>query len=350
MRRLLVLLDGAVDEPSPSLGYRTPLEAAKKPFIDKLASSGLVARTGAFLHTHEFLESFLIADGRGIARGVLEAIALNISLKRGAAAYRISPARLYGSTITLNYDLSGEELQNLESLIDKFLPMLSNHNPKICFRNGRGVLILENPETRIAPSSPFEEDPLARLPKELREFVHAIASRNSGLTILPWGGGIYKDIRLKPRADNISIVSGSPAVHGLAKLSGLKAYTTNRVENLIWLTGRLFRSSAVLLHFERPDEESHKRSVFGKLSAIEEIDAILEEIYLESNCPIAILIDHGSSTRTGRHFKAETPLIYAEKPSEEQSRNFCEKLSGEFIPTNRLLEILFSPPRARERL
>jgi len=83
MEKLLALLDGAVDEPSPSLSYKTPLEAARKPFMDRLTSSGLTAHTGIHIHTHEFLASLLIAEGRVVARGILEAIALDIPLKGG---------------------------------------------------------------------------------------------------------------------------------------------------------------------------------------------------------------------------------------------------------------------------
>ncbi|MFH0922554.1 MAG: phosphoglycerate mutase, partial [Candidatus Micrarchaeota archaeon] len=43
MKKLLVVLDGASDLPSPQLNGRTPLEAARKPNLDKLAA---ISKTG----------------------------------------------------------------------------------------------------------------------------------------------------------------------------------------------------------------------------------------------------------------------------------------------------------------
>ena len=40
MKYIVVLMDGAADTPVAELGGKTPLEAAKKPYIDMLASKG----------------------------------------------------------------------------------------------------------------------------------------------------------------------------------------------------------------------------------------------------------------------------------------------------------------------
>lgn len=40
MKYVIVLIDGAADYPVPSLGNRTPLEAAKTPHMDELAEHG----------------------------------------------------------------------------------------------------------------------------------------------------------------------------------------------------------------------------------------------------------------------------------------------------------------------
>lgn len=40
MKYLVILMDGAADTPVPELGGKTPLEAAKKPYIDRLATEG----------------------------------------------------------------------------------------------------------------------------------------------------------------------------------------------------------------------------------------------------------------------------------------------------------------------
>ena len=40
MKYLIILADGAADEPVELLGGKTPLQAARKPYIDRLAREG----------------------------------------------------------------------------------------------------------------------------------------------------------------------------------------------------------------------------------------------------------------------------------------------------------------------
>ena len=43
MKYVIVIPDGAADEPQESLGGRTPLEAARTPNMDRVAAMGVVA-------------------------------------------------------------------------------------------------------------------------------------------------------------------------------------------------------------------------------------------------------------------------------------------------------------------
>src|SRR5271154_2319509 len=45
MKYVIVIPDGCADEPQPSLGGKTPLQAARKPNMDRIAQAGLVGRT-----------------------------------------------------------------------------------------------------------------------------------------------------------------------------------------------------------------------------------------------------------------------------------------------------------------
>ena len=337
---MIALLDGAVDEPIPALAHKTPLEAARKPFIDRLASSGLVGYTGTYLHTHQFLTD-LLAEGGQVPRGILEALALDISLREGMILYRLSPARIDEESIKLEYTMSRETLQNLESLANEMLPLLSDLNPRIYFNGGRGILSLEKAGFKPVSTSPFEDDPLGVLPKILQDFVREIASRNNGLTVLPWGGGAFKNLSLRPKIRKLSMLSNSPAARGLARLLEIEAHDIRGLDYLLTQARRLLRNGDVLIHFEQPDEESHKRSYTGKILAVEEADHILEELYRETGCRILLVVDHGASSITGRHFRVETPFLYAERPAKEISRRFHEKTSGRFVSTYRLLNLTY---------
>ena len=45
MKYVIIIPDGCADEPQTSLGGKTPLQAAHKPHMDRIARSGLVGRT-----------------------------------------------------------------------------------------------------------------------------------------------------------------------------------------------------------------------------------------------------------------------------------------------------------------
>src|ERR1017187_5660179 len=45
MKYVIIIPDGCADEAQASLGGKTPLQAAKKPFMDRIAQAGLVGRT-----------------------------------------------------------------------------------------------------------------------------------------------------------------------------------------------------------------------------------------------------------------------------------------------------------------
>src|SRR5213596_1378082 len=44
MKYVIVIPDGCADEPQESLGGRTPLQAARKPHMDRVAQTGVVGR------------------------------------------------------------------------------------------------------------------------------------------------------------------------------------------------------------------------------------------------------------------------------------------------------------------
>ena len=45
MKYVIVIPDGCADEPQDSLGRKTPLQAAHKPNMDRIAQTGVVGRS-----------------------------------------------------------------------------------------------------------------------------------------------------------------------------------------------------------------------------------------------------------------------------------------------------------------
>ena len=101
MKYILVIGDGMADEPVPELGGLTPLEYAKKPFIDELAAKGEV---GNVLNVPDNLPAGSDTAIMSIfgcdpniyftGRAPLEAAATGIMLNPGDVAYRCNMVTL----------------------------------------------------------------------------------------------------------------------------------------------------------------------------------------------------------------------------------------------------------------
>src|SRR2546426_11549486 len=96
-RLLYVCLDGLGDDPIPELGGRTPLEAARTPFLDSLAArgrQGVVYTVGKGIAPESDIAVFAILgyDPREEhpGRGGLEALGAGMDVRDGDLAYRVN--------------------------------------------------------------------------------------------------------------------------------------------------------------------------------------------------------------------------------------------------------------------
>ncbi|MDD2249065.1 MAG: phosphoglycerate mutase, partial [Methanocorpusculum sp.] len=95
MKYILILADGAADEPLEELGGKTPLEAAHKPNMDRIAREG---RCGMLKTVDDSLSPGSDVANMSIlgydplkyytGRGALEALSMGIPFREGELAYR----------------------------------------------------------------------------------------------------------------------------------------------------------------------------------------------------------------------------------------------------------------------
>src|SRR5919201_6467020 len=135
MNRLLyVCLDGLGDDPIPELDDRTPLEAARTPFLDSLARrgrTGTVVTVGEGIAPESDIAVFAILgyDPREEhpGRGVLEAVGSDMDFRDGDLAYRINFATAEGRTIVdrrVGRDLSSDEARALAGEVNENLRLV----------------------------------------------------------------------------------------------------------------------------------------------------------------------------------------------------------------------------------
>jgi 2,3-bisphosphoglycerate-independent phosphoglycerate mutase len=117
-----VVLDGLGDDPLPQLGDKTPLEAAKHPFLDALAArgrNGSVYTVGRGIAPESDIAVFAILgyDPRVYhsGRGPMEAIGSGMEVRDGDLAYRINFATVADDGRTIIDRRVGRNLSNDEA-------------------------------------------------------------------------------------------------------------------------------------------------------------------------------------------------------------------------------------------
>lgn len=131
MKYLIVLADGAADEPIESLGNKTPLQAANKPLIDKLAREGvngrLVTVPQGYNPGSEIAHLGLL--GYDVAqvfegRGSLEAASMQIPIEEDEVAMRCNVICLDGLNIKNHSagNISTEEADELIKSLNEWMP------------------------------------------------------------------------------------------------------------------------------------------------------------------------------------------------------------------------------------
>ncbi len=115
LNTLVILLDGAADEPIPAFGGKTPLEYLDKKFIDSIASNGDLGWTEGKDYTHLFLLEFLTGRSVNFPRGLVEAVGMGVPIEKDQVAYRFSPVRMADGKIEWLYRVSKEEKKRLQN-------------------------------------------------------------------------------------------------------------------------------------------------------------------------------------------------------------------------------------------
>ena len=159
-RLLYVCLDGLGDDPIPALGDRTPLEAARTPFMDALAAQG---RTGTVVTVDQGIApesdiavfAILGYDPRGEhpGRGVVEAVGAGMDFRGGDLAYRVNFATADWPRIIdrrVGRDLSSDEARALASEVNEKLKLPGATFELRSTVEHRGVLVIRS---KVGPLS-----------------------------------------------------------------------------------------------------------------------------------------------------------------------------------------------------
>lgn len=318
-RVLIIFLDGATDDPIPALNGKTPLQAAAKPFIDAIASNGVMGCTLSRDYTHFYLLELFTGIKAEIPRGVIEAYGMELPLDSKRVAYRMSPARIENGRADWYYKISCQDEMYLQKAVLKAREKIREMDPKVYFYNGgKAVMTVKGTEVLDLPKPPAKADVMPHDLGDFRPFCESIAESMGGITLLPWGGGTGKDAEtfrnnVRP-IPPMTMISKSPSALGVSAFLNINRERVAGFKQGIKMARDLIKTRDVFLHIEETDDISHKRSPLEKVELLEAIDKELNRYVKDfSGCRLVLLVDHGASSISGDHIRMDVPWAISDK-------------------------------------
>jgi len=353
---VIVIPDGAADEPHESLGGKTALQAANLPAMDRVASAGLVGRSrnvpDRFLPASDVATLSLFGydpERYYTGRAPLEAAAMGHSLGPDDWAIRcnlmtIRDGRL--ADFTAGHITSEEGAPIIQALQAELGRPNVEFHPGVSYRNlliyrGQPGEARFNDQTITDPPHDHPGQPAAEhLPRgagadlliDLMERAKPIlenhpvnrarieAGKSPANAIWLWGQGEAPHMPPFRELHGLrgAIISAVDLVRGVGVLAGWDRLdvptATGYLDTDYAAKGRrgveaLRDHDIVCVHVEAPDEASHEGRADAKVEAIERIDRdivapLLDELQKYDQWRILISPDHSTLLRTKAHDRA----------------------------------------------
>ncbi|NLA85871.1 MAG: 2,3-bisphosphoglycerate-independent phosphoglycerate mutase [Clostridiales bacterium] len=388
MKYILVIGDGMADNPVDALGGKTPLQYARIPTMDRLASKGIVGRVqnvpaGLPAGSDTAILSIFGCDPRSCytGRAPLEAAAGGVSLQPGNAAYRCNMVTYEDADIPFEEkrilshsagSIEGEESANIvRALFDdpEFKKLAHEAGmivyPSYSFRHIavqssadiKGIVLTpphDHLGEKIGPLLPVG-GPNAEILKSLMVKAHAVLDGHplnqkrraegkmpaNGIWFWAEGTAVALPQFYPVYGKTGGVISAVPLCHGIAALVGLEPITVEGATGELETNyeGKVDAALVVLkthnfaaIHVEAPDECTHNGDLKGKLQAIEWLDSrvllpLTEKLSASGyDYRLLILSDHKTLTATRGHDGDPVPyILYDSRKDEMTGRTFSEE-------------------------
>ena len=401
MKRIIILGDGMADEPIAALGGKTPLQAAHKPTIDKLAQLG---KNGVFSTVPDgFKPGSEIANMTVLGydvrtefegRGSLEAASIGLAIQPGEMAMRCNIICVQDQKIK-NHSAGHISNEEAKILIDYLQEKLGDD--VFTFHNGisyRHLLVMKGGDKRInctpphdVPGTPVKDVMVEALVPEAQETARLLneltlksqellkdhpvnlkriaAGKDPANSIWVWSPG-YKP-SMQTLAQKVGIQSGAvisavDLIKGIGIYAGLESievegatglFDTNYEGKAQAAIEALKTNDFVFLHVEASDEAGHEGNVDLKVKTIEYLDSrIVKPIYdavsaWNEPVTIAILPDHPTPCAIKTHTNAPVPfIIYNPTQAGDSVQVYDEQAAQQgaygHVSDNEFMQLLFA--------
>jgi 2,3-bisphosphoglycerate-independent phosphoglycerate mutase len=398
MKYVIILPDGASDEPLPQLGGKTPLEAAHIPNMDSIAHDGRLGRIvtipdGFGAGTDAGTLTLMGYDPRvyHTGRAPMEALAQQLTAEPDQLIFRcnfvnITDGKMKDFTAGHIHQPDADALIAALNAATFFGEQCSFH-AGVSYRN---LLLVSNASTMKLQSQPphdITDQPVAgywptgdgqervkaimdRAVEVLREHPVNLRRREKGedwaTNIWLWGQGTPMKLESLDSRYGLKgvVITAVDIIRGIAVGMGMDLIevpgATGYIDTDYDAKGRaaldaLDRYDVVVVHIEAPDEAAHQGMAEEKMKSLERIDEaivgpLLKKLKSMGDHRILIAPDHATLVRTKGHHAEPPPFCYAGAGVESRSgKAFSEKeaaAAGVFLdPGHTLLSEFLTPSR-----
>jgi 2,3-bisphosphoglycerate-independent phosphoglycerate mutase len=377
MKYAMVLPDGAADEPLPELDGRTPLQAARKPHMDRLAAIGrqglVVTIPEGFAMGSDVATLSLFGYDPRLhypGRAPLEAAARGITAKPDELMFRCNLVTM-ADGIMEDFTAGHISQQEADRLVSDLNEQLSEDG--CTFHAGssyRHLMILSNvgdlePITTppqhilgqaVAPHWPsgFAAERLRSIMKKahslLEEHVVNAVRRDLGenpaTDIWLWGQGRSRGMEAFASRFGVSgaVVAAVDLVRGIARCVELDVVIapgatgfldTNYASKGAAAAAALDECDLVIVHIAAPDEAGHLGDAGAKVLAIEQIDEhvvgpVLQKLSHFDSWRMLVAPDHPTPVHRRVHTAEPPPFCIAASEADAGSGGpFCEEAAAQ---------------------
>lgn len=384
MKYVVLLCDGMADYPVEELGGKTPMEAADKPNMDKLASKGIVGLVKTVADGMKPGSDVANLSVLGYdpevyytGRSPLEAGSIGIDMKPTDVSFRcnlvtVSDEPSYEDKTLVDYcsdDISTEEAAELINYLktyfdDEEFTLYSGVSYRHCLIWDKGTLdvgtltpphdITGRPVKEYLSKSENAKKLLAMMKRSYELLKdHPVNKAREARGLRPansmwlWGEGVRAELTpfIEKYGLNGTMISAVDLLKGIGKFSGMEIAT---VEGATGYLDTNFEGKAdaaikaladgkdfVYIHVEAPDECGHRHEIKNKVSAIEIIDEkilskVLEALEKYDDYKIMILPDHATPLALKTHTNDPVPfMIYQKSKAHEGVSTLNEKTAAE---------------------
>ncbi|MCA9773698.1 MAG: cofactor-independent phosphoglycerate mutase [Myxococcales bacterium] len=376
MKYVVLLCDGAADEPIASLGGKTPLEYAKTPNMDRLATLGRLGRmetTAPGLHAGSDTNNLNVMGFNPNAvytgRSPLEAASIGVEMADGDVSFRCNLVTLEGDgdrAVMADYsghDIKTEHGRIIMKALDArlgsedftFYPGVSYRN-LLLWRGGaskmRGIRttaphdISDREIGDYLPTGPGS-DALRHFMKESRKIIAELVASEipdcKATSAWFWGEGTRPNMPAFRDRTGLkgAVVSAVDLVKGIGRFAGMDVIEVPGATG--WIDTNYEGKAAagihaledhdyVFLHVEATDEAGHKGSAEQKVLACEYFDRrivapVLEALERRGDYRVLLTCDHPTPVATKTHTKDAVPFVYFDSshPRAAGPRGFSER-------------------------